>query len=166
MTKRAEIAGWSLGFVFIGVLAAVLGRISGQQQTSLDLWCEGESAHYLLSGAQPAWMTTRFRLDLHPAGLSAMRMSARLLDAESGAELATMHRQSAFTVQQEGQRLQVHVVHAVKGDTDSANLQLTNWLPLFIFKPDTNLSYWIRPLFAHHYLIDDGNDVFLLCSRR
>lgn len=93
-----------------------------------------------------------------------MRMAARLIDADSGAELGTLHRQSTFTVQQQGPRLQINVVNAAKGETDGADARSP--LALFIFKPESNLSYWIRPLAGERYLIDDGNDIFLVCSRR
>jgi len=103
---------------------------------------------------------------LKPNDLSHMRMVARLIDADTGLKIGTMRRSSAFEVKQQGHRLQVNVVSAVKGDADSTNPELTSTLGLFIFKPNSNLSYWIRPLAGARYLFDDGNDMFILCSRR
>jgi len=163
MTRRT--VGY-LVFVFVGLLCAGLGYLSGGHNRDLDFWCEGDSAHQTRSEVRPAWMTTRYRLDLRPSGLSHMRMVARLINADSGNEMGTMHRNSAFQVQQAGHRLQVNVVRAATGEADSTSPELLTTLGLFIFRPNSNLSFWIRSLAESRYLIDDGNDMFILCSRR
>lgn len=166
MTRRAANAGWCLAFVLVGLLCVALGRVSGEQKANLDLWCTGESAHQVPSPTRPSWLTTRFRVDLRPAGVSHMRMVAQLIDANSGAEIGTLRRNSAFRVQQEGHRLHINVERSAKGETDSTIPELVNTLGLFIFRPDSSLSYWMRPLSETRYLFDDGNDMFILCSKR
>ncbi|MNG08624.1 hypothetical protein D3C84_919970 [compost metagenome] len=89
-----------------------------------------------------------------------------MIDADSGVEVGTMRRNSAFHVQQQGNRLQVDIVSSAKGEADKTNADLSTSLGMFIFRSDSSLSYWIRPLSEKRYLIDDGNDMFILCSRR
>jgi hypothetical protein len=95
-----------------------------------------------------------------------MRMVAQLIDADSGAEMGTLRRNSAFRVQQEGHRLHINVERSAKGETDSTIPELANTLGLFIFRPDSSLSYWMRSLSETRLLFDDGNDMFILCSKR
>ncbi|WPN49379.1 MULTISPECIES: hypothetical protein [unclassified Pseudomonas] len=166
MTRSGANAVWCLAFLFVGLLGVGLGRLSAEHATGRDFWCEGESAHQTHSEARPGWLTIRYRLDLQRTGLSHMRMVAKLIDANTGTELGTARRNSAFEVQQQGHRLQVNVVSAAQGEADSTSPELTSTLGLFIFRPNSNLSYWIRPLTESRYLIDDGNDMFILCSRR
>lgn len=166
MTRRAANAGWCLAFALVGLLGVALGRLSGENLANLDLWCAGESAHQVPSPSRPSWLTTRYRLDLRPSGLSHMRMVAQLIDANSGADMGTLRRNSAFRVQIQGHRLQVKVERNAKGETDSTTPELTNTLGLFIFRPDSSLSYWMRSLSETRYLFDDGNDMFILCSKR
>jgi hypothetical protein len=157
---------WCLAFVFVGLLGVALGRLSSEHTSNPDLWCTGESAHQVPSESSPAWLTTRFRLDLRPAGVSHMRMRAQLIDADSGAEMGTQRRNSAFEVQQQGHRLQINVVRSAKGEADSAIPELSGALGMFIFRSDNSLSYWMRSLSETRYLFDDGNDMFILCSQR
>ena len=166
MTRSAANTGWCLAFLVVGLSGVALGRLSGEQKANLDLWCSGESAHQVLSPSHPSWLTTRFRLDLRPSGLSHLRMVAQLIDADSGAKTGTLRRNSAFRVQQQGHRLQVNVERSAKGESDSTIPELANTLGLFIFRPGSSLSYWMRPLSETRYLIDDGNDMFVLCSKR
>ena len=166
MTRRFVTAAWWLAFVFVGLLGVTLGRLSGGYSASPDLWCSGESAHEVPSNVRPAWLTTRYRLDLSPTGLSHMRIVAELIDADTGAEMGSLRRNSAFEVQQQGQRLHVNVVRSAKGEADSPNPELSNTLGMFIFRPDSSLSYWMRSLSETRYLFDDGNDMFIVCSRR
>ncbi len=109
---------------------------------------------------------TRLRLDLRPSGLSHLRMVAQLIDADSGAKTGTVRRNSAFRVQQQGHRLQVKVERSAKDETDSTNPELANTMGLFIFRPGSSLSYWMRSLSETRYLFDDGNEMFFLCSKR
>ncbi len=166
MTRRAAISAWCLAFVVVGLLGVALGRLTGEHKANLDFWCTGESAHQVPSALPAAWLTTRFRLDLRPSGLSHMRMVAQLIDTGSGAEIDTLRRNSAFRVQQQGHRLQVTVVRSAKGEADSATPELAGTLGLFIFRSDTSVSYWMRSLSQTRYLFDDGNDMFILCSKR
>ncbi|WP_095152640.1 hypothetical protein [Pseudomonas sp. Irchel s3b5] len=166
MTRRAENAAWCLAFVVLGLLGVALGRWTAERDARLDLWCTGESAHEAFSGVRPAWLTTRFRLDLSPGGISHMRMIAQLVDAETGAEIGTIHRNSAFEVAQQKQRLQLNVMRGAKGEADSPIADLSGRLSMFIFRPDSSLSYWVRSLSQTRYLFDDGNDMFILCSKR
>jgi hypothetical protein len=166
MTRRAANAGWCLAFVLVGLLGVALGRLSGEQQANLDLWCSGESAYQVPSPSHSSWLTMRFRLDLRPSGLSHLRMVAQLIDADSGSKTGTLRRNSAFRVQQQGHRLQVNVERSAKGESDSTIPELANTLGLFIFRPGSSLSYWMRPLSETRYLFDDGNDMFVLCSKR
>jgi len=166
MTRLVANAGWCLAFALVGLLGVALGRLSGENTAKLDLWCTGESAHQVTSSTRPSWLTTRFRVDLRPTGLSHMRMVAQLIDADSGAEIGTLRRNSAFRVQQEGHRLHINVERSAKGETDSTIPELANTLGMFIFRPDSSLSYWMRPLSETRYLFDDGNDMFILCSKR
>ncbi len=166
MTRRAENAAWCLAFGVLGLLSVALGRLMTERDERLDLWCTGESAHEVSSGMHSAWLMTRFRLDLSLEGLSHMRMIAQLIDAETGDEIGTIHRNSAFEVNQQKQRLQVNVMRGAKGETDKSLPELTGTLSMFIFRPDSSLSYWVRSLSGMRYLFDDGNDMFILCSRR
>lgn len=166
MTRRTANLAWCVAFLLIGLLGLTLGRLSSQYNNGPDFWCEGESAHYVPSAIRPAWFTTRYRLDLKADELSQMRAVGRLIDAETGIKIGTMRRSSAFEVQQEGHRLQINVVSAVKGEAGSTNPELTNTLGLFVFNPDSHLSFWMRSLAETRYLFDDGNDMFILCNKR
>jgi len=166
MTRRAENAAWCLAFVLAGLLGVGLAHLVGRQTSGPDLWCNGEGAHQVSSQQRPAWMTTRYRLDLRPTGVSHMRLVAQLIDADSGAELGTIRRNSAFRVQQQGHRLQLNVESSARGEADSTAPELSGTLGMFIFRSDGSLSYWMRPLSATRYLFDDGNDMFVLCSKR
>lgn len=166
MSRRTASVIACLAFALVGLVGVTLGRLWGQHTAGPNLWCEGESAHQTQSQMRPAWLMTRYRLDLQSVGLSHMRIVGRLIDANTGAEIGAMHRSSAFDVQQDGHRLHVNVVSAAQGEGDSTSPELTSTLGLFIFRPNSSLSYWVRPLGESRYLIDDGNDMFILCSRR
>lgn len=156
---------WWLAFVLCGLLGAGLGNL-WQQQASLGLWCNGESAHQMDSAERPAWLLTHYSLDLSASGLSHMRLDARLVAADSAAELGVMHRYSAFRAARQGHRLLVEVAQHVRSDTDTLPPELLSSLGFFLFQPRGNLSYWLQTLDETRYLIDDGAGVFLLCNRR
>ena len=166
MTRRTANIVWCLAFVLVGLLGVALGRLSAGHTSNPDLWCTGESAHQVPSALRPAWLTTRFRLDLRPTGVSHMRMRAELIEADSGNELGSLRRNSAFEVQQQEHRLQINVVRAAKGEADSPLPELSGALGMFIFRSDNSVSYWMRSLSETRYLFDDGNDMFILCSQR
>ncbi|MNJ39157.1 hypothetical protein D3C77_340220 [compost metagenome] len=167
MTRRTALVSWSLAFVVVSLLGAGLGRLFGSHASSLDLWCTGESAHQVQSQRpSSSWLTTRFRLDLRTTGVSHMRMVAQLIDLDSGTALHTLRRNTAFHVQQQGHRLQITVVRSASGEAESTKPELAGTLGLFIFRSNNSLSYWIRSLSKTRYLFDDGNDMFILCSKR
>jgi hypothetical protein len=166
MTKQALNLSWAAVFVVTLIVGISLGRLSVDRRERLDFWCIGESAHHVVSNAKSAWLITRFRLNLNPVGPSHMRMMAKVLDANSGVEIGSVQRNSAFLMERQGARLQVSVLRSARGDGDDSGLDLPGSLGMFIFQSSASLSYWIRPLTATRYLIDDGNDTFILCSRR
>lgn len=166
MTRRTTIFAWCLAFVLVGLLGLVLGVLSSRYNSGPDFWCEGESAHRVSSATRPAWLTTRYRLDLKPDELNHMRMVARLIDADTGVSIGTIRRSSAFELKQQGHRLQINVVSAVKGEAESTDPELASTLGLFVFKPGSSLSFWMRSLSETRYLFDDGNDMFILCNKR
>jgi hypothetical protein len=166
MTRRTANTIWCLAFVLVGLSGVALGRLTGEHKANPDLWCTGESAHQVPSEVRPAWLTTRFRLDLRPSGLSHMRMVARLIDADSGAEIGALRRNSAFGVQQQDQRLRISVERSAKGEAESPIPELSGALGMFIFRSDNSVSYWMRSVTETRYLFDDGSDMFILCSQR
>ncbi|VVP54779.1 hypothetical protein [Pseudomonas fluorescens] len=166
MIKHLRNLGWATAFVLTLILGMTFGRLSVERRESLDFWCVGESAHRVIANTKSAWLITRFRLNLIPVGPSHMRMIARVYDADSGVEIGSLRRNSAFRIERQGARLQISVLRSAKGDGDDSGLDLPGSVGMFIFQSGASLSYWIRPLTATRYLIDDGNDTFILCSRR
>ncbi|WP_095146392.1 MULTISPECIES: hypothetical protein [unclassified Pseudomonas] len=166
MTKRGAKAIWCLAFVVVGLMGIGLGRLSGVQPVPMDLWCDGESARQVQINARPAWFMTRFSLDLSPSGLSHLRMAARLIDADSKAEIGVMNRYSAFRVKKNGSRLMVEVDSSLKSNADNLSPEQLSSLDLYIFQPKSSLSYWMQPLGETRYTIDVGENLFVLCSRR
>jgi hypothetical protein len=166
MIKHLRNIVWLVAFALTVIFGLVLGRLSAERQESLDFWCVGESARQVIMSSNSAWLITRFRLSLNPVGPSHMRMMAHVLDANSGAVIGSLQRNSAFSMERQGARLQISVLQSAKGDGEDSGVDLQGSLGMFIFQSSANLSYWIRPLTAARYLIDDGNDTFILCSRR
>jgi hypothetical protein len=166
MTRRSVNAVWWLVFVLVGLVGFGLGRWSAGRPVSVDLWCDGESAHRVLIDARPAWLMARFSLDLSPSGPSHLRMAARLIDADSKAQIGVMSRFSAFRVKKVGARLIVEVDSNVNGNADNLTQEQLTLLDLFIFQPKSRLSYWMQPLGKTRYTIDAGESLFMLCSER
>lgn len=166
MTKRVINTVWCLAFALVGLLGMGLGRLSQEPSLSLDFWCDGESALAAQAKGQPMWLTTRFSLDLNSNELSHMRLAARLVNAESGAEVGMMHRYSAFHAKLEGHLLLVELDNNLKSETDNLTPDLLISLGLFIFHDKGSLSYWMQPLGKTRYLFDDGEGMFILCKKR
>lgn len=166
MTRRFTCSSWCQAFVLVGLLSVTLGYLSGGYKVGVDLWCEGESAHQVRPDANSAWLTTRFSLDLRPAGSSYMNMKARLMDTNTEAVIGVMQRTSTFRARQHEHRLQIDVQRSAENEVDRSDPELSTRAGLFSYKPGDSLSVWMQPLTKTRYLMDDGSDVFMICSRR
>lgn len=165
MTRRMANVGWCMAFIVVGLMGVILGRHVGESKANLDFSCDGESAHRIPGQTTALWLTTRFKLNFSPEGTSHMRLVSQVIDADTGIKSGTQHRNSAFESELNGSHLLVNVIRGERGGALPGGPELYDSLGMFIFQSESNLSYWIRSWPGNRYLIDDGNDMFILCSR-